>query len=294
MRSLITLAIAGLFVGIVFLDHASGETPYVQHKNIVYAETDGIGLILDIFVPKQNKNGLGIVDVASGAWHSDRSKIGDHKRAKMFDIMCQRGFVVFAIRPGSITKFSGKEMLNNLRTGIQWVKSNAEEYEIAADRLGLIGASAGGHLASLAAVTADDSTRVEATAVFFPPTDFLEFGGFTGGEGGENPVNKIFPLLAFGTGAPAETTPEELVEALKAISPVYHVTETAPPFLLIHGDADPVVPLKQSQKLLKALQEKEVDAKLIIKPGGVHPWPTIHEEVAVMADWLAEKLAKKP
>jgi acetyl esterase/lipase len=212
----------------------------------------------------------------------------------MFENFCQRGFVVFAIRPGSITKFSGKEMLTHLRAGIQWVKAHADEYGIAAENLGLVGASAGGHLASLAAVTADDNSRVAAVAVFFPPTDFLNYGGSPAGQSTDSSANKLFPLLAFGVGNTADKTPAELTEALKALSPVYHVTESAPPFLLIHGDADPAVPLEQSQKMLTALQEKGISSQLIVKPGGGHPWPTIHEEVAVMADWFVEKLAKKP
>jgi len=285
--------LACLLVCMALTNASSGESSYEQHKNIVYAETDGIGLVLDVFVPKENKNGLAIIDVASGAWHSDRSKIGDHKRAQIFEFMCQRGFVVFAVRPGSISKFSGKEMLSNLRTGIQWVKAHADEYGVAADNLGLIGASAGGHLASLVAVTADDNTRVAAVSVFFPPTDFLNYGSSTNGKGGNPRINKLFPLMAFGAGDNSEKTDEELVAALKELSPFYHVSESAPPFLLFHGDADPAVPLEQSQKLQEALQEKGVSAQLIIKPGGGHPWPTIHEEVAVMADWFVEQLAKK-
>ena len=63
------------------------------------------------------------------------------------------------------------------RRGIEWVKKHAEEYQIDPAKLGLTGASAGGHLASLVAVTADDKTTVKAVGVFFPPTDFLEFRG---------------------------------------------------------------------------------------------------------------------
>src|SRR5690606_26069346 len=107
-----------------------------------------------------------------------------------------RGYTVFAIRPGSVSKFSAPEMIDHLNEGIHWVKSHAKEYQIDPDRLGMTGASAGGHLASLAAVTAEggvatkpdnadakkkkgNDTRVKAVAVFFPPTDFLNFGGTT-------------------------------------------------------------------------------------------------------------------
>lgn len=68
------------------------------------------------------------------------------------------------------------------------------------------------------------------------------------------------------------------------------MTEKAPPFLLIHGDADPLVPLQQSQKMLAALKAKNVPAELIVKAGGGHPWFTIHEEVQVIADWFDKQL----
>ena len=70
----VTLALGILFV---LQTSASAEEPYEQIKNIVYAESHGIGLVMDIFKPNGNHNGLGIVDVASGAWHSDRGKIRD-------------------------------------------------------------------------------------------------------------------------------------------------------------------------------------------------------------------------
>jgi acetyl esterase/lipase len=262
---------------------------YTQHKNIVYSETAGIGLLMDIFVPKDKKNGLAIVDIASGAWHSDRGKINDHKMSQTYEYMCKRGFIVFAVRPGSITHFSGMEMLENIRTGIKWVKSHAEEYQIDPDKLGLMGASAGGHLACLTALTADDTTRVAAAGIFFPPTDLLNYGD---SEKENTRLDRFKRLLAFSRINP-ENTPEELKKTLKAISPVYHVSENAPPFLLIHGDADKAVPLNQSQRLLKKLKEKNIPAQLIIKKGGGHPWLTIHEEVAIMADWFVKELSLK-
>ena len=70
------------------------------------------------------------------------------------------------------------------------------------------------------------------------------------------------------------------------------MTAAAPPFLLIHGDADPLVPLQQSQAMLAALKAKGVPAELIVKPGGGHPWLTLRVEVAVMADWFGKKLVE--
>ena len=270
------------------------EPPYVQHENVVYGEAHGVGLLMDIFTPTGDANGLGVVDVISGAWHSDRGKIRDHERARTFHTLCDKGYTVFAIRPGSITKFNVAEMLSHLNEGIRWVKKHAGDYQVDPERLGLMGASAGGHLACLAAVTAEkglgnsegnganQSTRVKAVAVFFPPTDFLDFGGKTLDSGDE--------LMGRLVGSAAQPQAVDSAQLLKQISPAHLVTRQAPPFLLIHGDADPVVPLQQSERMLAALKEAGVSAELIVKQGGGHPWFTIHEEVKVVADWFDKQL----
>jgi acetyl esterase/lipase len=279
------------------------ERPYVQHENVVYAEVHGIGLLMDVFTPVGERNGLAVIDVMSGAWHSDRGKIRDHQRAQTFDILCGKGYTVFAIRPGSVTKFRVSEMLDHLNRGIRWVKSHAGDYRIDPGRLGLMGASAGGHLACLAAVTADtktdsqstpnaSSTRVKAVAVFFPPTDFLDYGGKMADVRADDRLGELARALAFPHGA-ENLSDSEITHGLTQISPACLVTPQAPPFLLIHGDADPDVPLQQSERMVAALKQVGVPAELITKRGGGHPWPTIHEEVAVLADWFDRQLTSK-
>lgn len=193
-------------------------------------------------------------------------------------------------------------MLTHLTDGIRWVKNHAEEYGIAADQIGLMGASAGGHLACLVAVTAAKAeeagangqgpkpdARVHAVAVFFPPTDFLDYGGKRLDPRGDDDWSKLARRLALPQGQ-AAATDEEATEMLTRISPARLVTPEAPSFLLIHGDADPVVPLQQSERMLAALKQAGVPAELIVKPGGGHPWLTLHEEVQVMADWFDKQL----
>jgi acetyl esterase/lipase len=207
---------------------------------------------------------------------------------------------VFAIRPGSVTKFTGLEMLANLNEGIRWVKDHADTYKVDPNRLGLMGASAGGHLACLAAVTATTGkaadnaqsrrgTDVKAVAVLFPPTDFLDFGGKPTDVRSNNGMGELIRGLAFPRGISNESE-SEIADKLKQISPARLVTPKTPPFLLIHGDADPVVPLQQSERMLAALKQAGVSAKLIVKHGGGHPWLTLHEEVQVLADWFDSQL----
>lgn len=275
------------------------ELPYSQQENIVYAEIHGTGLLADVFTPTNTSadlpgHGLGIVDVASGAFFSDRGKINDHKKAKMYDIYCGQGYTVFAIRPGSITKYTGMEMNANVKTGIRWAKSQAEKYGIDPDRLGLTGASAGGYLATYAAVTAQGPTGegdlgkygsdVAAAAVFFPPTDF------TGTDWSPETLKRLGRL--FFEGGLDGKTPEEIAARSKELSPAQQVGEKAPPMLFIHGDADTTVKLEQSEIMVKALKDKGHSAELIVKKGGGHPWPTIPEEVAVMCEWFNQHLKK--
>ncbi len=267
----------------------------VQHKNIVYAEAHGVGLVMDIFTPAGDRNGLAIVDVISGGWDSSRGKIHDHERAQVFRIMCSRGYTVFAIRPGSLSRFSIPDMVTHLETGIAWVKEQADKNGIDPTRVGMMGASAGGHLASLVAVTngssevnpGNDKATVKAVAVFFPPTDFLTFGS----DSGPGAAKRIRQIAL--RGIPNELSEEETKQALISISPARLVTKDAPPFLLIHGTADEVVPQAQSELLQAALMDNDVSAELVLKEGGGHPWLTIHEEVGRIADWFDQQLGNE-
>lgn len=275
---------------------ANDGLPYEQKQDVVYGEVHGTGLLMDVFTPTGTPNGLAIIDVVSGAWYSDRGKIRDHALGQLYTIFCSRGYVVFAVRPGSKTRYTVAEMHQNVKTAIRYVKEHAVEYKIDPARLGLTGASAGGHLATLSALTPAKGdptatksldrrdTTVRAVAVFFPPTDLLQWR-----DGQMMEVNALGPLLFLG-GIDGHSD-EEIREAAMAISPVHRVTKPEAPFLLIHGDADTVVPLSQSQKLTDAITRAGGSAELIIKPGGGHPWLTIPEEVRVMADWFDKQLS---
>ena len=88
-------------------------------------------------------------------------------------------------------------------------------------------------------------------------------------------------------------TDQEIQTVTKAISPVYLAKQaSAVPFLFIHGDADPLVPLQQSEKMVAAIKSAGGSAELIVKKGGGHPWLTIPEEVKTMAEWFDQHLAE--
>src|SRR3989454_2375422 len=275
---------------------ASGPA-YDQKMDLVYGEVHGTGLLMDVFTPKGKANGLGIIDVVSGAYYSDRGKIREHTMAQVYTIFCSRGYAVFAIRPGSRTRYTGSEMASHVKTGIRFVKQHAPEYKIDPERIGITGASAGGHLATLVAVTPDEGkpdagspllrhgTGLRAAAVFFPPTDFLDWDG------------KMANFVILGDllflGGIKGHSEDDLKERAERISPARLIKSAPIPFLLIHGDADPLVPLQQSRKMVETLKAAGGSAELIVKKGGGHPWMTIHEEVKVMADWFDHHLPEE-
>jgi dipeptidyl aminopeptidase/acylaminoacyl peptidase len=102
-------------------------------------------------------------------------------------------------------------------------------------------------------------------------------------------VPLMFKNIIF-AGPAAPRSPERLRDQMMKISPAHQVKSDSPPFLLFHGDKDPIVPMQQSQIFLSRLQEKGIDSQLIIKEGGEHPWPTLHEEVKVAVEWMDKKL----
>ena len=292
--------VIGCLLGVAMCGSAAegADPPFQRRENVVFAEVHGVALLLDVFTPTGSRNGRGIVDVVSGAWHSDRGKLRDHEKASLFDTFCRQGYTVFALRPGSVTKFTALEMAEHVRVGIRWVKSRHRTFSVAPRRLGLVGASAGGHLASLVAVTSgpaggESDASVAAVGVFFPPTDFVDYGGVNIDPRAAGPLSATLRRLAFSTGEIQGLTDAQVKERVRSICPARLVTAAAPPFLLIHGGRDLLVPLQQSRRMVESLERHKVPVRLIIKPGGGHPWPTIAEEVALMVNWFDGQLSAR-
>ena len=272
---------------------------YTQHCNLVYAEADGVGLVMDVFQPAGPANGLAIVDVIAGAWHSDRPRLNEHIGLGAIDAFCDAGFTVFAVAPGSASLFTAARMTEHVHAATRHIKENAATWGIAPDRIGLCGVSAGGHLAALAALAPQPSdakarrlwyrhdTAVAAVGLFFPPTDFLDFGGrpfdFT------RPSELSIARMLFENGLTGHSK-AEIRDAARAISPLHQVQGDHPPFLLAHATGDAIVPYSQSERFVRALLAAGVDATLDTHEGDGHPWPGVAATAARMASWFANRL----
>lgn len=277
--------------------HTRGN--YAQQCDVVYAEAHGVGLVMDVFRPCRESNGLGIIDVVSGGWHSDRTLLNEHLGLGLIDACCERGFTLFAVSPGSMTLFPGPDMVRHVHAAIRHVKLHSREYGVAPDRLGILGVSAGGHLAALAALHPQrahpasreparrQGTELSAAAVFFPPTDLLDYGGSRFDR---------FPLAAlevdrllFRDGLPGKSE-ADIVARLTELSPARLTPLHLPPFLIIQGKKDPIVPWRQAERLAAMLQRHGGRVNTVYREDGGHLWSGIAQEVETAAAWLAQIL----
>lgn len=284
------------------------EPAFTRTEDVIYGRKPGLALTMDVFVPAE-PNGAAVVMVASGGWFSFHEMINvDYCR----DLLA-RGYTVFAVVHGSQPKYTIPEIVGDMHRALRYIRHHAADYKIDRERIGIVGGSAGGHLSlmmGLAGTAGDaaakdpvdrESSRVQAVACWFPPTDFLNYGkpGESGmGVGILKDYRAAFDFQVFDEAAHefVPITDEAKVREIgEQISPIMHVTADDPPTLIIHGDADTLVPIQQAQILVEKLKSVGVPAELVVKPGAGHGWPELTADVATFADWFDEHLpaAKK-
>jgi acetyl esterase/lipase len=295
------LVAAGVLLALAGGCARSTDRPlYKRTQDVIYGRKDGMALTLDVFTPAQNANGAAVVWVVSGGWFSSHESISLEISRSLITTLVQRGYTVFAVVHSSQPRFTIPEMLPDIRRAVRYVRYHAADYRIDPAHIGITGASSGGHLALLQGVTGDAgdaeaadpvervSSRVQAVACFFPPTDFLNYG-----QPGEEALGRGLLKNFSAPFAFHATDPEKRRQIGRQISPIYHVTPDDPPTLIIHGDRDALVPLQQSETLVARLRQAGVAARLVIKPGAGHGWPDLAQDMPRMADWFDEYLLKK-
>ncbi len=274
-------------------------------RDVIYGRKFGLALTMDVFAPAK-PNGVGVIHVVSGGWFSRPENV----RPEFYQAFLRRGYTVFAVVHGSQPKFTIPEILEDMHRAVRFIRCHAADYKIDPERLGIFGASAGGHLSLMQGMagTAGDpkakdpvdrvSSRVQAVASFFPPTDFLNWGE----EGKELNVRTLkAPFTAavdfkeFDRSKAlylSVTDDEKVRQILRKISPIHHVSADDPPTLMLHGDEDPLVPLQQSKVMREKLREAGVPVELVVKKGAGHGWLSMTDDLKTCADWFDRHLAK--
>ena len=257
--------------------------------DVVYGHKYGMALTFDVFTPA-NANGAAVLHMVSGGW---RSQWRPHARSqRRYQALLDAGLTVLAVRHGSSPKFTIPEIVPDVRRAVRYVKLNARQLGVDPNRLGVWGGSAGGHLALMLGGASDNGdpssedpvlrtgNRVAAVVADYPPVDLRPLARGANPEGGGN---NRFPALNFD---PSEGS---------AYSPIVHVSADDPPTLLIHGDSDGLVDVRNSHEMYAALQEHGVESKVIIIPGADHGFRG--EDLALattaMVDWFMEHLGRR-
>lgn len=286
------------------LAFAGDGSHYTRTRDVIYGRKFGTALTMDVFTPKK-PNGAGLIFCVSGGWFSDHRAVNP----AFFEEALKRGYTVFAVVHGSQPRYTIPEVVEDMHRAVRFIRHNGKKYGVDAGRLGIMGASAGGHLSLMIGTAGNvgdadardaidrESSRVAAVACFFPPTDFLNYGE-KGAWARKSPVLSGFrPPFDYRrmdktTRRLERVTDEETLRKMdRDVSPVYQVTKDDPPTLIIHGDADKLVPIQQAEEMIEALEKTGVTSKLIVKKGAGHGWPAIVEDVKLLIDWFDEHLA---
>jgi alpha-L-fucosidase 2 len=258
-------------------------------RDIEYGRVGDTRLVLDASVP----DGTGPFPIAilihGGGWDSG-DKSGSNVPGNGADIspwfapLTAAHFAWLSINYRPSTQQCWPACLEDVQTAIRWAKSHAREFNGDPRRIVLFGHSAGGQLACHAALVAGDDTRVQAVIGFAPVTDLEQ--DVKNREGLSTSLQRLF-------GQPKEIN-DTSRPILRAASPVNFITSSAPPFLLIHGDADKTVAFAMTEAFLGRLKSAGVPHDLIVIKGGGHSlvaWEKI--DVAyktAMISWLQKTL----
>jgi acetyl esterase/lipase len=276
----------------------AAEPPVASRTEVIYHRKFGTALTFDVIKPTR-PNGYAAIYMVSGGFFSSHEAIDGSLRGGLLTPLLERGYTVFAVVHGSQPRFVIPEITDDIHRAVRFIRHHAADYGVKPDRFGIFGASAGGHL-SLTMGTqggpgkADakdpidrESSAVQAVAAFFPPTDYLNWRSQGDDAVGVGVLKDFKP--AFGA---RSDTAESRATYGKEISPLNFVKATMPPTLLVHGDADQLVPIYQAEIFVKQAEAAgvKVPVKLIRKPGLLHGWPGIEQDVVTFADWFDEHL----
>lgn len=233
-------------------------------RDVRYCTAGAVDLNMDVYYPNAANGALPVaIYVHGGGWSSGDKAKGAGSR----DIpeLKSRGYLVVAVNYRLAPQFKFPTMIEDVKCAVRSLRANAALYGLDPQRIGAWGGSAGGHLVSLLGVTdksadlegsgqfLEQSSRVQAVVDMFGPIDLtLAFGDTP------SVFNKAF----------GATSADD--DILKVASPTNWVSSDDPPFLLLHGAMDDLVPPSQSQLFLESLQQAGVTASLVMVENAGH------------------------
>lgn len=263
-------------------------------RDVAYAPAEPAssqGHLLDLHLPARSGRPVPVVIWSHGSgWLQENGRDGADVVAARLNPL---GIAVagVAVRSSANAQFPGQ--LHDIKSAIRHLRGNADRYGLDPERFATMGESSGGWAATMAAVTGDvpelegsvgvtgPSSSVAAAVPFYPPTDFLQMD--------EHMIDCAYFDAAFGLqnchsdprspeslllGCPITTCPDRVAAA----NPITYVGAATPPFLILHGTGDRLVPHHQGLLLHEALSAAGADTTLVTVPDGAH---------GAWAEWLS-------
>lgn len=239
------------------------------HIDLVYARVGEQTLLLDLYLPEQATEPLPVVIwIHGGAWAAGSK--ADPEALPLVD----RGYAIASIEYRLTDQAIFPAQIHDCKAAARWLRANADTYHLDPARIGVWGGSSGGHLAALlgtsggvASLEGDlgnpgYSSRVQAVCDGSGPTDFLQMNDAPTSVDHDAPDSPTSILI----GGPVQ----ENADAATRANPITYVTPDDPPFLIVHGELDPIIPLNQAELLHEALQAAGVDSTFVVVEGMKH------------------------
>lgn len=230
--------------------------------NIQFAAPAGVPLSMDVYRPEKLGKYPAIVILYGGAWQYGNPQAN----AEFSRYMAARGYTIFAIDYRHAPRYRFPAQLDDVRAALDFIRQSAVKYETQPDRIAILGRSAGGHLAMLAAYQ-PDALPVRAVVSYYGPFNLTE--GYKDPPK-PDPLNVRALLTAFLGGTPTQL-PQEYIKA----SPASYVTRKLPATLLIHGSRDHIVEVRFARDMYQRLQAVGTTSVLLEIPWAEHAFDTI-------------------
>lgn len=270
---------------------------------------DGIiGHKLDIFLPKKGKGPFPVVVMVYGSAFFSNSSKASCFSGNNGQSLLKKGFAVVTINHRSSRDATWPAQIHDVKAAIRFIRANASQFSLDNSFIGITGFSSGGHLSTMAGVTShsknekingfeidlegnlgkykETSSHVDAVVDFFGPTDFLLMDSCGSSMKHDDPNSPESTLV----GGAIQDNKDKVALA----NPLSYVSAGDPPFLIFHGNKDPLVPHCQSEILYKKLQENDIESELVIVDGGGHgPGVMIDKYLDKMVDFFKSKIKTK-
>ncbi|WP_298266089.1 alpha/beta hydrolase [uncultured Lutibacter sp.] len=248
------------------------------YPDVVYHHKDGMGLLMDIYVP-ENNNEKGVIFINSGGFQSPffskqykeindslsirngNNYISIHKtdiqpeysQQFSFEELLKNGYTVFDVKHSSTPKYKLNEITNDLKYAISYINKYSEKYNVSKDRIGICGGSAGGYLAAFLAANPQNENKLKTVVLYFPAGyDYLNKRNIE--------VRKALPSLNISN------------SELDSLSLKHYISNKMPPTLIMYGENDNPFITEPSDIITNELKDLGVECKKIVFENVGHIW----------------------